>query len=88
MFTRTKTRTVHFTAPFTIKGVEGGPFPPGDYRVEDEEEQITGISWLAYKRVATTIEVTAGNKTSLIDIDPLDLESALEEDRVLSTQTS
>jgi hypothetical protein len=79
MFTRTKTRTVHFDAPFTLTGLEG-VHPPGDYQVQDEEEQIIGISWLAYRRVATVIEVVAGNKKSLVDIDPAELDAALERD--------
>ena len=87
MFTRTKTRTVHFDAPFTLTGLEG-VHPPGDYQVQDEEEQITGISWLAYRRVATMIEVVAGKKKSLVQIDPSDLDTALDRDRVLSGQKS
>lgn len=67
MFTRTKTRTVHFDAPFTLTGLEG-VYPPGDYQVQDDEEQITGISWLAYRRVATAIEVVAC--VSAWNIDP------------------
>ncbi|MCD2172785.1 hypothetical protein [Rhizobium sp. C4] len=85
MFMRTKTRTVHFDAPFTLKGLEGQQ-QPGDYQIQDDEEQITGLSWLAYRRVATLIEVVAGKKTSLFDIDPSDLETALENDRALSAK--
>jgi hypothetical protein len=87
MFTRTKTRTVHFDAPFTLTGLEG-VHPPGDYQVQDDEEQITGISWLAYRRVATTVEVIAGKKKSLVHIDPSDLDAALDMDRGLSGQKS
>ncbi len=87
MFTRTKTRTVHFDAPFTLKGLDG-THPAGDYQVQDDEEQITGISWLAYRRVATAIEVIAGKTTSLIDINPSELDAALEMDRALSGQES
>ncbi|MFN3501721.1 MAG: hypothetical protein ACK4ZJ_05650 [Allorhizobium sp.] len=87
MFTRTKTRTVHFDAPFTLTGLEGVQ-PPGDYQVQDDEEQITGISWLAYRRVGTMIEVFAGKKKSLVQIDPSDLDTALDRDRVLSGQQS
>lgn len=87
MFTRTKTRTVHFDAPFTLTGLDG-VHPPGDYQVQDDEEQITGISWLAYRRVATVIEVVSGKKTSLVDIDPSELDAALEMDRAQSGQKS
>lgn len=83
MFTRTKTRTVHFQEPFTLTGLEG-PYPAGDYEVQDDEEQITGISWLAYRRVATMIEVAIGKKRSLVSIDSSELEAALERDRLLS----
>nr|WP_209948160.1 hypothetical protein [Rhizobium halophytocola] len=82
MFTRTKTRTVHFDAPFMLEGLER-PYPPGDYQVQDDEEQITGISWLAYRRVATVIEVAVGAKTSLVTINPSELDAALEKDRAL-----
>jgi hypothetical protein len=83
MFTRTKTRTVHFNAPFTLAGLQG-VCPPGDYQVQDDEEQITGISWLAYRRVSTMIEVDAGTRKSLFDIDPADLDAALEKDKLLA----
>jgi hypothetical protein len=83
MLVRTKTRTVHFDGPFTLAGLEG-PWPAGDYQVREDEEQITGISWLAYRRVATMIEVASGRKRSLVDIDPSELEVALEKDRLLS----
>ncbi|EHS49613.1 hypothetical protein PDO_3107, partial [Rhizobium sp. PDO1-076] len=46
------------------------------------------ISWLAYRRVATMIEVFAGKKKSLVQIDPSDLDAALDMDRVLSGQKS
>ncbi|WP_234643472.1 hypothetical protein [Allorhizobium ampelinum] len=80
MFTRTKTRIVHFKCPFTLPGLEGTQ-PAGDYQVKDDEEQITGISWLAYRRVATLIEIAKGSTTSLVAIDNLDLDAAIEKDR-------
>lgn len=86
MFTRTKNRTVHFTAPFTLTGLQG-VWPPGDYQVQDDEEQITGISWLAYRRISTMIEIAAGNKKSLIDIDPAELDAALEKDKLIAFPT-
>jgi hypothetical protein len=81
-------RTVHFNAPFTLTGLEG-VHPPGvTIRCRDDEEQIAGISWLAYRRVATMIEVVAGKKKSLIQIDPSDLDTALDKDRAQSGQKS
>lgn len=80
MFTRTTSRTVHFDSPFTLPGLTEN-YPAGDYRVYDDEEQITGISWLAYRRISTTMEVVGSQKTSRIEIDPIDLDAALDKDR-------
>ena len=80
MFTRTKTRTIHFDRPFALFGLEGLQ-PPGDYQVQDDEEQITGISWLAYRRIATLIEIRSGQKRSLVTIDNEELEAAMERDK-------
>ncbi|WP_454748272.1 hypothetical protein [Ciceribacter selenitireducens] len=80
MFTRTKTRTVHFDRPFALFGLEGLQ-PAGDYQVQDDEEQITGISWLAYKRTATVIEIRAGLTTSRIAVDGDELEAAMARDQ-------
>lgn len=87
MFTRTKTRTVHFNGPFTLTGLEGF-YPPGDYQIQDDEEQIIGISWLAYRRVATTMEIVNGRKTSIVDIDPSELDAALENDKLQATRSN
>lgn len=83
MFTRTKTRTVHFDRPFALSGLDGLQ-PTGDYQVQDDEEQITGISWLAYRRTATLIEITVGQKRSLVTIDSDELDAAIERDKAAS----
>ncbi|MBW8318011.1 MAG: hypothetical protein K0M49_20600 [Arenimonas sp.] len=80
MFTRTKTRIVHFDRPFALFGLEGLQ-PAGDYQVQDDEEQIIGISWLAYKRIATVIEIRAGQTTSRIAVDGEELDAAMARDQ-------
>ncbi|MDK1488459.1 hypothetical protein QN219_00055 [Sinorhizobium sp. 7-81] len=84
MFARTKTRTVHFDEPFRISDLDE-MVPPGDYEVDDDEELIEGISWLAYRRVATFIKLpaTIENKLQmrLIAIDPEELERLIIADR-------
>ncbi len=80
MFTRTKTRTIHFDRPFALLGREGLQ-PAGDYQVLDDEEQITGISWLAYRRIATVIEIHAGQTTCRITIDGEELDAAVARDQ-------
>lgn len=84
MFARTKHRTVHFDQPFWMPGL-GEIVDPGDYQVDEDEELIEGISWLAYRRVATfiTLPATAANKyrMRLIAIDPEELERLVSVDR-------
>jgi hypothetical protein len=55
----------------------------GSYRVVTDEELIDGISFPAYRRVATMIFVPASPGTSsveMVTIDPLDLQAALDRD--------
>ncbi|MDH4440168.1 MAG: hypothetical protein QE284_07260 [Rhizobium sp.] len=84
MFTRTKTRTIHFDHPFALFGLDGLQ-PAGDYEVQDDEEQITGISWLAYKRIATVIEIRSGPMTHRITVDGEELEAAMARDQAEAT---
>ncbi|WP_144865118.1 hypothetical protein [Mesorhizobium sp. J18] len=83
MSIRTTTYVVHFSSPFLLEGCETLQ-PAGKYQVEADEELIEGISWLAYRRVATFIHLPAINSRSLISrvvkIDPADLEAALQKD--------
>ena len=67
MSTRTKRSIVHFPAPFALAGVDE-LLPAGDYAVDNDEEPIEGISWLAYHRVATFIHLPAIASTSLLAI--------------------
>jgi hypothetical protein len=78
---RTKTTDITFRHPFTLKGLER-PAPPGTYRVDIEEEQIDGLSFLAYRRLATFIRLPMtghglGSTQSLL-VDPKDLADAQE----------
>lgn len=80
MMERTTTKTVVFHRPFAIGGVDG-LLPPGSYAVEMEEELIPGVSFLAYRRVRTTmiLPIAFGMTTArqVVTIDPEDLEAAL-----------
>jgi hypothetical protein len=79
----TKRSIVHFAAPFSLKGIDG-TLAPGDYEVDQDEEQIEGISWLAYRRVGTFIHLPAiGSKSRtsmMVAVDPAELDAALERD--------
>jgi hypothetical protein len=52
---RTTRKSVTFSRPFELAGVDE-KFDAGTYIVETREEMIEGLSFIAYRRVATTIE--------------------------------
>jgi len=81
MTIRTSSKTIVFEHPFRLKGVDR-ELPPGDYRVETEEELIEGLSFSAYQRVSTVIFVPApsGSAVQMVTIEPDDLEKAQEQD--------
>jgi hypothetical protein len=83
MTMRTSRRTVTFARPFSLGGIEAEQ-PAGTYAVETDEELLEGLSFPAYRRVATTIflhsrpgELVSGQ---LVTIDPLQLEAAEQRD--------
>lgn len=84
MTTRTKRSIAHFAAPFVLRGLEGIQ-PAGDYDIDEDEEMIEGLSWLAYQRVATFIHIPARNsnrrKMQLVAIDYPELDTALKKDQ-------
>jgi len=51
---RTTRESVAFDRPFSLYAVDGVQ-PAGTYVVEIDEDLIEGLSFLAYRRVATTI---------------------------------
>ena len=74
---------VTFRYPFTLTGLESAA-PPGTYRVDIEEERIDGLSFLAYRRLATFIRLPmtghgSGSTQSFL-VDPKELERALARD--------
>lgn len=56
MLSRTTTRTVTFLMPFSIAAAERR-LPAGAYLVETDEELIQGLSFPAYRRVATFLRI-------------------------------
>ena len=83
MTLRTSRRTVTFAQPFSLRGIDGIQ-PAGTYTVETDEELLEGLSFPAYRRVATTIFLPSrpGDLVSgqLVTIDPLQLEAAEQRD--------
>lgn len=85
MMTRTRHRTIHFNAPVILDGLED-PLVPGDYELNEDEELIEGISWLAYRRIATFITlpptVANGNVSRMMPVDADAIEELLRRDRI------
>ena len=83
MSMRTTRKTVIFGNPFSLKGV-GRILPAGNYEVVTDEELIEGLSFPAYRRVATMMLAPAqsshASSVEMLIIDPLDLAKALERD--------
>ena len=67
-----------FRHPFHLVEI-GSPQPPGDYRVVTDEEEILGVSFMAYRRTATHLHLPAlaatGLSSQVVQVDPLALEA-------------
>jgi hypothetical protein len=83
MTVRTLNKTVVFTRPFLLKGVDR-ILPAGDYRVVTDEELIEGLSFPVYRRISTLIFVPAqsqpASSVEMVTIDPIDLQAAQDQD--------
>ena len=58
MTTRSRRETITFRHPFRIKGIDR-LLPAGGYEVITDEEMIEGLSFAAFRRVATMIMIPA-----------------------------
>ena len=85
MAMRTSKKTVSFRRPFTLKSLDE-VLPAGTYTVETDEEPITGISFLAYRRIQTLLYVHGKPgqtvPSRLLTIDPNELDAALKRDQL------
>ena len=79
MTSRTTRKTVTFRHPFVLSDVDGTQ-PPGTYEVNTDEEAIDSMSILAYRRVATFIQVHRNGDSQVFPIDPVELDAALMRD--------
>ncbi len=89
MIIRITKKTVKFTRPFTLNGTEE-MLPAGAYLVETNEEPIESDSFLANRLVSMQLFVPGvpreGVRTRMLKIDPSQLDSALERDRMNTLQ--
>ena len=83
MSTRTTETTVTFRRPFTLAAVEGVQ-PAGTYRLVTDEEQIPGLSFVAFRRMTTMLHLPAdpppGCTCEVVNVDPAELAEALAAD--------
>ena len=88
---RTTRMSVTFSRPFWLADVDGIQ-PAGTYRIQTVDVTLDSLSFLAYRRVSTTIELpaagTAGSRRQVITIDPIELEAALKRDPAGNAQDS
>ena len=64
MMMRTTRNTVTFSRPFSLREVDDVQ-PPGTYTVDADEEVIDGLSFLAYRRVATLLHLPSVSSRGL-----------------------
>jgi len=78
MTIRSRRETVSFKHPFRIRGIER-VLPAGAYEVVTDEETIEGLTFSAYRRIATMITVPAESGrgvTEMLSIGSIDIASA------------
>jgi hypothetical protein len=78
MTIRSRRETVTFKHSFRIRGVDR-LLPAGAYEVITDEEMIEGLSFAAFRRIATMIVVPAATTRlamDMISIDSVDLSDA------------
>ena len=88
MTVRASRKTVTFAQPFALSGIDEVQ-PAGTYTVETDEELLPGLSFPAYRRIATLIFLRSRGGGPVVEevanIDPLELRAAQERDAGLHT---
>lgn len=84
---RTTETTVTFRRPFMMGGFDS-PQPAGTYRLVVEEEDISDLTFLAYRRTATMLHVPAvaasSHSEQVFLVSSAELAAALEADEQAS----
>jgi hypothetical protein len=83
MTVRTSRKTVTFTQPFSLSGIDEVE-AAGTYAMETTEELLQDVSFPAYRRIETLIFLPSrpGGPfvERVVNIDPLELEAAQKRD--------
>ena len=88
---RSTITTVAFQHPFTLSVLDG-PHPAGRYTVETVDMTLDNLSFLAWRRISTSIMLPAigapSRQRQMILIDPLELDAALRRDAEVQPTTT
>ncbi len=80
---RTTSKTVTFTQPFNLSGMEEMQ-PAGTYTVETDEEPLQTSFLPAYRRISTLMRLTTRPRgmvlTQIVEVNPLELAAVLARD--------
>ena len=83
MSVRTTSKTVTFTHPFNLSGMEEMQ-PAGTYTVETDEELLQTSLLPAYRRISTLMRLTTRPRgtalTQIVEVNPLELAAVLARD--------
>lgn len=80
---RTTTSTVTFAFPFVLPGYSS-ELPAGTYEIIAEDELLANLSFAAYRRTATHIQVVNSDgtgRTELWPVDQHDLDLVISQDQ-------
>lgn len=80
---RTTRCALKFGHAFTLKDVDG-LLPPGNYELVTDEELIEGLSFPAYRRVASWLLVPMRNSIEMINVDPAGVTAAHARDALVN----
>ena len=80
---RTTRKAVTFQRSFCLSAVDR-ILPSGTYTVDTDEELIEGVSFLAYRRIATLLHLpsvsTRAGMSQIVSVNPVELVAALKRD--------
>ena len=80
---RTTETAITFRHPFVLTALDA-PQPAGTYRLVIEEEEIPGLSFVAFRRTAMLLHLPALATTSgrhqVVQVDPVEWAAVVEAD--------
>ena len=80
---RTTETAITFRRPFVLTTLDSAQ-PAGTYRIVIEEEEIPGLSFVAFRRTATLLHLPALSATStthrVVQVDPVEWAALVEAD--------